>query len=263
MTEYSPTWPMAEDIWPLVRSGRHNEAREIFTSLCCREAKTDAEFDKRASIALCLGDWDQAYQDLRKLHEATSLRKGQLHVGIYLSEIGVVEWLRGNQGEAKRLWRAHVDGLRDRIIQYSDPAGGVKPGCFLWFGGVMTQDRNSVEYAVRYLKRLAKRSRIEYWPGPVAMLILDTISFEKTIERASTRSPLIAEPAGPQPELLTRRHVCETLFYGAIKSFACSDIATYSQRLRSCSELENPIIELEWYLARNELQRIGKSQSMG
>lgn len=251
----SSTWPGSPEIWPLVRSSRKQEAHQIFQQLCRREAKTDVEYGRRADIAMCLGEWDQAYQDFRKLHEMTSLGRTPPLVGVYLSEIGVIEWIRGNYDEAKRLWRAHIDGLTDGIIGYSDNAGGVKPGCFLWFGGVASKDKNAISDALKYLKGLASKSRIRQWPGPVAMLISDKMPFDAVVEQASTNSPLILETAGPQPELLTRRHLCEALFYGAIKSLAGDQFDQYMQRLHSCAELENPLIELEWYLANHELKR--------
>jgi hypothetical protein len=53
-------------------------------------------------------------------------------------------------------------------------------------------------------------------------------------------------------DILTRRQLCQALFYEAVKKLEAGDEEGYHSGMRACSGLRNPILEREWYLACHE-----------
>ena len=53
-------------------------------------------------------------------------------------------------------------------------------------------------------------------------------------------------------DLLKRRSLCQALFYGACREREGGDNTACMDKMQECVRLENPIIEVEWYLARGE-----------
>jgi len=53
-------------------------------------------------------------------------------------------------------------------------------------------------------------------------------------------------------DLLSRRQLCQALFYSACQQRQAGNEKECIEKMRVCSQLENPIIECEWYLARGE-----------
>ena len=96
---------------------------------------------------------------------------------------------------AIRTLRQAVDGILDGAIAYSDIAGGVSQGVLLWNMGITAEDKASRTYALKYLKRLAKRKRSAYWPGPLARFaVAQNVPARKNV--LATKAP------PPKPTLL-------------------------------------------------------------
>ena len=58
-------------------------------------------------------------------------------------------------------------------------------------------------------------------------------------------------------DLLSRRQLCVALFHDGVRSRANGAEHHCQARMRQCYELENPLIEAEWYLARFEVWHAG------
>ena len=56
-------------------------------------------------------------------------------------------------------------------------------------------------------------------------------------------------------DLLKRRFLCQALFYGACREREAGDEPACMKKMEECFHLENPIIEVEWYLARGEFNQ--------
>jgi hypothetical protein len=171
-----------------------------------------------------------------------------------LKTIGAVQWLLGLRQEAIQTFRASVDGILNRTIKFADLAGGVSQGVLLWYTGGSAPDASAREYALKYLTKLAKRSRIEYWPGPLARLVLDQVDFAFVLEKATGMRELQPSVDLTKGDLLKRRQLVQALFYRGVQARSLGHESECQDWMRRCFELENPIIELEWYLARNEVR---------
>jgi len=64
-------------------------------------------------------------------------------------------------------------------------------------------------------------------------------------------------------DLLKRRELCQALFYGACCEREAGDNAACMDKMQACAHLENPIIEVEWYLALGECRQNGGMAAPG
>ncbi len=62
--------------------------------------------------------------------------------------------------------------------------GGVEQGVLLWCAGIIAPDAGASEHALKYLRKLAGKSRIQYWPGPLALFALGERSEEEVLKEA-------------------------------------------------------------------------------
>jgi hypothetical protein len=83
--------------------------------------------------------------------------------------------------------------------------------------GVTAKDRKAVEFALSYLRKLAKKASIGMWPGHVARYILEEISFDDML-RVATDEASRVEPYDPSLKgLMARRETCVALFHDGIR----------------------------------------------
>jgi hypothetical protein len=90
------------------------------------------------------------------------------------------------------------------------------------------------------------------WPAPVAQHYLGDITFKQLLEAASRRANLAVEVEAWKIDLGKRRRITVALFHNGIRGRAQGDDEHCLARMRQCCELENPLLEQEWYLARHE-----------
>lgn len=176
--------------------------------------------------------------------------------------VAMVHWLLGNRNDAITLFGQLVDGILDGSINYGDVPGGVQQGLLLYYMGVTDGDEGAKTKALSYLRNRAKRTAIKHFPGPVARYYLDEIGFADVLAAATDRNRLGKTPARDvaaaieiaRGDLLARRFLCVALFHDGVKARARGDEAHCMMRMQECFGLENPLIELEWYLARFEAE---------
>ena len=164
-------------------------------------------------------------------------------------------WCLEDQDRAKQLIRAAVDGILNRSIEFADLAGGVTQGALLYFMGVTTHDDDATQFALSYLEKLRRKSRIKYWPGPIALYLLGQLDTETLLIAACGQSNVEEATRSVENNILLRRQLCVALFYVGIRLRAQGMEVECLKWLQACIALQNPLVEPEWYLAKHEVHQ--------
>lgn len=106
-----------------------------------------------------------------------------------------------------------MDGILDGTITHADPAGGVEKGLLLWYASVTTNDNENREYALAYLKKLAKRARIKNYPGSIARYELGECAFPAVLKDAAGSEDLQTCLGVANRDLFKRRQLCKALIH--------------------------------------------------
>jgi tetratricopeptide (TPR) repeat protein len=171
------------------------------------------------------------------------------------ADISCLYWCMGDQPNAIKLMRELAEGILDKSIKYGDMAGGVEQGLLLYYMGTTANDRDSASFALKYLQNRAARSAIRVWPGPLARYYLGEVSFEDVLAEATGQRNLADATSLAEKDLLSRRQLCGAVFHDGVRFRAHGAEAQCMARMHQCYALEDPLIELEWYLARYEVER--------
>ena len=171
----------------------------------------------------------------------------------YIDEVGVAQWLVGDRSAAVETFATAVAGILHGPVAYADAAGGVSHGLLLWYAGVTTHDGRAVALALQFLGDLAAKSRIDVWPGPIARFALSQTGSEEIV-RSSNIEFLNPPPTKEQRDLSLRRDLAKTLFYRGVKRRAAGDESGCRGAMAECAAVRNPVVEVEWYLARAEVR---------
>jgi hypothetical protein len=158
-----------------------------------------------------------------------------------------------------KFMRGLAEGILGGSIGYGDMAGGVQQGLLLHYMGVTARDPEAVAFALSYLRKLAKKSRIRLWPGPVARYILGEIGFDDVFYVAAEHVVTVHSPdPSPDPSLeglMERRETCVALFHDGVRYRAEGQEKLCLDRMRECAKINARFIEPECYLARYEVER--------
>jgi hypothetical protein len=157
-----------------------------------------------------------------------------------------------------KLMRGLVIGILDGSIEFGDLAGGVQQGLLLHYMGVTAKDSEAVAFSIAYLRRLSKKSGIDYWPGPLARYVLGEISFEAVLAALAKRLKVSDLLEAALTDVLARRWLCVALFHDGIRDRGAGQEELCMGRMQECFGLENSYLEPEWYLARYEVERAAK-----
>jgi hypothetical protein len=167
-------------------------------------------------------------------------------------DVACLHWLLEDQSKAILMMHGLAAGILDGSIKYGDAAGGMAQGLLLYYMGITAARREEVSFALDYLRNRVKRSFAQIWPCPVAQYYLGDIAFETVMEAVNHQRALPGTPDIAKVELARRRRLSVALFHDGVRSRAQGDEERCLARMRECSDLENPLIEQEWYLARYE-----------
>lgn len=201
---------------------------------------------------LSLRNFDNAIKCFKRNNEIESRRtKGNIPT---LNELGTALWAAGRRQDGMKEWHRAAAGILDRTIVYGDLAGGATQGLLLWYAAVTLKDDQEREYALKYLRKIADRKSygLVLWPRPVMLMALQEKSFSDILELGFGTRTLSECLKRAQIDLLTRRHLCQALFYAACQFRESGNEVACINYMRLCSQLVNPIIDCEWYLAREE-----------
>jgi tetratricopeptide (TPR) repeat protein len=211
-----------------------------------------------ADAMLCLGRLPEALEEFRRI-EARA--RAYPHSEREIVAVGTVLWLLGKRDEAIERFRSAVEGIEDGSITLGDDAGGVSQGLLLWYAGVTRSNEDARERAVRYLRGRTKRAAIKHWPGPLALFVLGRASRDDVLVGAcGTQDPVEAVRAA-RANVLKRRQLVNALFCLATKRREEGSERDCLALMEQCASLENPIVEMEWYLARGEVQQANQQET--
>ena len=236
----------------LLFAHRYTEAVEAYRAHLLQHPEQDY-YPGLGRALLCLGLFPEALSAFKKANEIGSQRiKGSVPC---INEIATALWLSGGKNNAKQQWQNATQGILNGSIHYGDAAGGVTQGLLLWYAAVTLNDADTREYALKYMRSLISKKvygSAVLWPRPIAMMVLGDCSFEKVLEIGVGSCVLDDCIKEAKNDLLKRRRLCQTLFYSACRERESGIETKCIKMMLTCCNLENPIIELEWYLARKE-----------
>ncbi len=196
---------------------------------------------RRAEAYQNLECYDKALADLHSANAASPFTTDG-----YLALMGVVNWLAGRENTAIGIWLDLVLATEVRKFQYLDAAGGVQPGCLLWFAAVSLGRPEYLTPARRLFEQLLSRGKtgkctnIQDWPGPIANFLLGLLDETQLREKANA-IPAVAE-----------RHLSQAEFYVGVKALEGGDDAIARKHYRKAASLRAGQIEDEYYLAVRE-----------
>jgi tetratricopeptide (TPR) repeat protein len=244
------------DAFEFFKNQRYAEAISAYRQLLeCNPDDWAAVGGLSASLMIA-GAYGEALPLLERLdeHERAKLRG---HPGSKRN-IACSYWCLDQWPAAIKLMRGLAEGILDRSIEFGDLAGGVQQGLLLHYMGVTAKDRKAVEFALSYLRKLAKKRSIRMWPGPLARYILGEIGFDD-MWRAATEETGCTEPYDAASKgLLMRRETCVALFHDGIRHRAEGQEKLCMDRMRECTAIDARFIEPECHLARYEVERAAR-----
>jgi len=261
----------SHDPWDLIRSHQYEKAVAAYDAQLATLGKVrlqsatvqswNAIVANRAIALLCAGRLREALEGFSTANDIA--RQSLDKSAAYLECMGTVLWLMGHRGVAKELYRSAVDAIRYGTTAFAkDIAGGVGQGLLLWYAGVTTKDRSATEYALGYLTRLAKKSRIKYWPGPLARFVIerraqsllpDAQPFKELLRDSFKTDNLQEIIEQAKSDILKRRELIQALFVLGTKRRKKGDKDGCRRAFQQCAQLENPHVDQEWYLAAAEV----------
>jgi len=230
------------DAWKLLETGQPRKAIEAFTRKIRREP-TDIHYSSRAEAFIQLKEYDNALADLHCANAAAVWTSTH-----YFERIGVVHWLARREYLAAATWLESVLAMEGGKIQYADAAGGVEPGCLLWFAAVSLGHEELVVPARRLFESKIAKGKgllwaVENWPGPLAMFLLGSM------DEAKVRAQVSDVP------ILRERELCQTEFYVAVRALEQGDIDKATKCYRKAAALHAGSVENEYDLAQREARR--------
>lgn len=184
--------------------------------------------------------------------------------------ISIAHWCLGNPDEAIRLMKGLCAGILNGKIQYSSSTGGGEQGLLLHYMATTTQDDELRQYAFDYMKKvitqqakyLPHRQILDLgWPIPLMAFVLGEASYSQVMKFATSSRMHTKETTEDSVEarliastdLMTRRRLTNVYLQEATLARADGNEEGCMAKMRECYELENPIIEAAWYLARYEV----------
>jgi tetratricopeptide (TPR) repeat protein len=240
------------DPWDLISAHRYEDALGEYDKRSANVCSGDRlELAGRATALLCLGRLDEALVSFAKANQI-ALRELGGESAPYSQSIATVEWLLGRRKEAIETLRTEIHGLQRGSIKFTDLAGGVSPGLLLWHAGITAKDAEVIHDAIRYLCWLSRKQRASYWPGPLALVALEHKAFDDILVETWNTTNLESIALEVTSDLFNRRKFVQALFYVATKRRKEGREGECRELMVRCANLENPIIENEWYLARGE-----------
>ena len=240
------------DPWHLIKAHQYEEAVAVYDVQLAAGEDYEAIVANRATALLCCGRLSEALEGFATANDIARQSRATPKSAPFLKSMGTVLWLMGHKSVAKELYRSAVDGIRYGTIAYADAASGVGQGLLLWYAGITTKDRSATEHAVDYLARLAKKSRIKIWPGPLAQFLLGRKSLKELLRETFETDNLREITERAKSDILTRRHLIEALFVLGTQRRKRGDQDGCRRAFKECAQLEILHVVEEWYLAAAE-----------
>jgi tetratricopeptide (TPR) repeat protein len=231
------------DAYELMMSQRYAEAIREYRKLLERNPEDWAAVGGLCTCLMAEGAYAEALPWLHRIdeHERASLPG---HPG-RKRNIACSYWCLDQWPTAIKLMRGLVEGILDRTIEFGNLGGGVQQGLLLHYMGVTAKDREAVAFSIAYLRKLSKKSSIDYWPGPLARYMLWEIGFEEVLAALAKQADVSMPLEAALTDILARRWLCVALFHDGLRHRLVGQEKLCMGRMQECFGLENPFIEPE------------------
>jgi len=237
--------------WEMILAHRYAEATSCYESMLRHDPANHDVLSSNGTALLCSGKLDEALVNFQAANKLASQRlRGESQP--YLNDIGSILWLLGRSRDAIQIFEESVKGVEHGSIMFTDNAGGVSQGLLLWYAGVTVPNNQVRDHAVRYLQRLAKKRRIREWPGGLALFVLGLQSQQDLLFELCGATSLEESIKEAKGDLFKLRRLVKILFYSAVRQRFEGHENKCHELMVLCAGLENPVLEVEWYLARAE-----------
>ncbi|HEX4157605.1 MAG TPA: tetratricopeptide repeat protein [Rhizomicrobium sp.] len=239
--------------WQLVKSYRFREAVEAYERQL-RESPDDwGNVGGLGHALMAVGEFAAAIPYLEKIDKYYRESPGRPGCQI---ELSICDWMIGNRETALSIIKRLVIAVRDGKVSYTDIAGGVEQGLILCYMAITLQSRPDLDLAMKYLKKLATRRRIQYWPGPAALFLLGSLTFGEAVKSATGSADLAQAKEIAEHDLMKRRHLVNILFAAGTERRMAGDEAGCRMLMSECAGLTHPQVEYIWYLANGEVSTV-------
>jgi tetratricopeptide (TPR) repeat protein len=172
-------------------------------------------------------------------------------------DIACLYWILGNQQKAIQFMCDLAAGVLDGSVKYGDAAGGMSQGLLLYYMGVTAKKLEESSFALDYLRNRTNRNTNRAWPFAVAQYYLERASFEDVMDAVDRQILPFGTVPPAKSALGRRRRLVVALFHDGVKRRVRGEEEQCLIRMRECREIENPLLEQEWYLARHEMESGG------
>jgi hypothetical protein len=187
-------------------------------------------------------------------------------------EVGAALWMTGEFSEACKSWEHEIQRLKAKEATHTDGAGGVIVPALLWWAAAHNGLADFATPATTELKKRwkTKHTQRSLWPGSIANYILggiDDVRFLTTAEIAQSASfrlgadgELVMVPGARTPNpILVGKALTKATFYISGKRLLSGDGTGYGECLMSAASHVVETVEMEWFLARYEVERLTSS----
>lgn len=164
----------------------------------------------------------------------------------------------GRHRDAAITWRRSVSDIRSVTI-----SGGALNRLLLWYAAVTLKDDDLLNYSIEIFHEQSAHERLSTWPNrsscsePPIYLTPGERSDEAFLQQHFGDKNLENLLRGSD-DISRQRELVIALFFLAVKHRADGQEQECRKLMSAVVQIENPLVELEWYLARGEL-----SQSSG
>jgi hypothetical protein len=243
------------DPWQFLAEGRFTEAVAFFEKRQPMWLDKDwREPSTMATAYLCLREYEKAAVMLSLANAMAAIAEKSKDRPLLDKEGGAL-WLAGKKEEGAALWQKSVLGVMDGTIIYADFSGGIGNGLLLWHAGVSLSRKDLIADAERFLKKASKRAKAQSMPGPLAQLVLHGKPIVEILQEKYGEGNIdVLENSAPSDPLL-RRELCQVLLCLATAKRLAREESECRALMRRCSSLRNPLVQIEWFLARGEVEK--------
>jgi tetratricopeptide (TPR) repeat protein len=214
--------------WNLIEEKKFQEAFDNLKQQYEESQKTGYTLGNLVISSLLLKDYESALK-YSIINEENDPIKGETN----FVKAGAALWNLGRINEAVEMWKR---GLEPVPKLYTSNI--VTIPALLFHASVYLKDNKLQKAAVRSLKKRWK-SKIE-----LAGFLLDEITEEQLTESISPHS------------IMSIRERCRVEFYLGTKCLQKGNEKGYIEHLQKCKEIEGEYLEIEYYLAVGELDRL-------
>jgi tetratricopeptide (TPR) repeat protein len=236
----------------LFNKGRFPEAVAAYRQQLTVPGQELAAAQGLGKALMAVGAYSDAIPFLRRVGEYERSKKREA-LGQEI-EISVCEWLCGDKSRGLEIMRQLVaDTISGTVTYMPDMADGATQGLLLRYMAVAIKNDDVYQLSIRFLTKVAQSKDARNWPGPVAQFavgskLFDDLLFESTGSRGLSLATRVASQ-----DLLKRRQLTNVFFNAAVNERISGNEVRCNEYMKLCSELANPLIEYDWYLARAEV----------